>query len=118
MLDKKQRRLRRARKTRAKIREKGQNRLSVFRSSNHIYAQVIDDSQGHTLVSASTVDKEVAQTIDRGGNAEAARKVGEVIGRRAQDAGIQQVAFDRGGYKYHGRVQALAEGARESGLGL
>lgn len=118
MLDKKQRRLRRARKTRAKIREKGQNRLSVFRSAKHIYAQVIDDSEGSTLVSASTVDTEVAPSIDRGGNTAAARKVGEVLGRRAQEAGIRQVAFDRGGYKYHGRVQALADGARESGLGL
>lgn len=118
MLDKEQRRLRRARKTRAKIREKGEKRLSVFRSANHIYAQVIDDSQGYTLVSASTVDKEVAQSIERGGNTVAAKKVGEVLGRRAQEAGIKKVAFDRGGYQYHGRVQALAEGARESGLGL
>jgi large subunit ribosomal protein L18 len=118
MINKFERRRRRARKTRAKIREKGKNRLSVFRSANHIYAQVIDDAQGHTLVSASTLDKEVAQSVSRGGNSEAARKVGEVVARRAKEAGIEDVAFDRGGYKYHGRVQALAEGARENGLDL
>ena len=88
-------------------------RLSVFRSLSNIYAQVIDDSTGKTIVSASTVEKDFA---GNGGNKEAARKVGQTIAERAAKAGITEVVFDRGGNIYHGRVQELAEGARESGL--
>ena len=88
-------------------------RLSVFRSENHIYAQVIDDVAGNTLVSASTVEKAFE---GNGSNCEAAKKVGATIAERALQKGIEEVVFDRGGYIYHGRVQALAEGAREGGL--
>ena len=88
-------------------------RLSVFRSENHIYAQVIDDVAGNTLVSASTVEKAFE---GNGGNVEAAKKVGTTVAERALKAGIEEVVFDRGGCIYHGRVQALAEAAREAGL--
>jgi len=92
-------------------------RLNVFRSSRHIYAQVIDDEMGTTLVAASTLDPEIRSEIGgNGGNKEAARKVGLLIGQRAMGKGIKKVVFDRGGYDYHGRVAALADGARESGL--
>jgi large subunit ribosomal protein L18 len=91
-------------------------RLNVFRSSKHIYAQVIDDTKGVTLVSASTVDPELKGKIEYGGNVEAAAKVGELIAKRALEKGIKAVVFDRGGYLYHGRVAALAEAAREAGL--
>lgn len=89
-------------------------RLNVFRSSKHIYAQLIDDEKGVTLVSASTLDKEFAG--ESGGNIEAATKVGELIAKRAIEKGYKEVVFDRGGYIYHGRVKALAEAAREAGL--
>lgn len=88
-------------------------RLNVFRSAKHIYAQLIDDVNGVTLVSASTMDKEFEGA---GGNTEAARKVGQMIAKRALDKEIKDVVFDRGGYLYHGRVKELAEGAREGGL--
>ncbi|MBR6004662.1 MAG: 50S ribosomal protein L18, partial [Clostridia bacterium] len=88
-------------------------RLNVFRSLQHIYAQLIDDVNGVTLVSASTVEKDFE---DYGGNKTAAHKVGETLAKRAADKGITEVVFDRGGYIYHGRVQELAEGAREGGL--
>ncbi len=91
-------------------------RLSVFRSSKHIYAQLIDDISGRTLASASTVDKELAGQLKNGGNVEAARKVGELIAKRAKEKGIEAVVFDRGGYLYHGRIKALADAAREGGL--
>ncbi|MDR6226941.1 50S ribosomal protein L18 [Desmospora profundinema] len=91
-------------------------RLNVFRSAKNIYAQVIDDMNGHTLVSASSLDAEVKEVGIYGGNVEAARKVGELLAKRAQEKGIDQVVFDRGGYLYHGRIKALAEGAREGGL--
>jgi large subunit ribosomal protein L18 len=91
-------------------------RLNVFRSNKHIYAQVIDDSLGTTLVSASTLDKEIRDSITNGGSVEAARKVGELVAKRALEKGLTAVVFDRGGYLYHGRVQALAEAAREAGL--
>ena len=87
-------------------------RLSVYRSLQHIYAQVIDDIEGTTLASASSVD----QKLDNGGNKEAAEKVGKAIAERAQAAGIERVAFDRNGFRYHGRVRALADAAREGGL--
>ena len=88
-------------------------RLDVFRSAKNIYAQIIDDEKGVTLAAASSLDKELA---GNGGNKEGARKVGEMIARRAAEKGIQTVVFDRGGYIYHGRVKELAEGAREGGL--
>ena len=88
-------------------------RLSVFRSENNIYAQIIDDVAGNTLCSASTVEKGFE---GNGGNCDAAKKIGNTIAERALAKGIEEVVFDRGGYIYHGRVQALAEGARESGL--
>ena len=91
-------------------------RLSVFRSHKHIYAQVIDDTRGHTLAAASTLDKELRGKLSYGGNKEAARLVGQLVAQRALQAGVKQVVFDRGPYKYHGRVQALAEAAREAGL--
>ena len=86
-------------------------RLCVFRSLNHIYAQVIDDSQGHTLASASTLDSEIKDEV-----AGKAELVGSLMAKRALDKGVKQVVFDRGGYKYHGRVKALAEAARQAGL--
>lgn len=91
-------------------------RLNVFRSLQHTYAQIIDDVTGTTLVSASTMDKEVGATVEYGGNIEAAKAVGAAIAKRALAKGINQVVFDRGGYIYHGRVAALAQSAREAGL--
>lgn len=91
-------------------------RLNVFRSLKHVYAQVINDVTGETLVAASTVDKEVAAQIKFGGNIEAAKAVGTAVAKRALEKGIKEVVFDRGGYLYHGRVAALAEAAREAGL--
>ena len=91
-------------------------RLCVHRSSRHIRAQVVDDVAGHTLASASSLDKEVRAAIRGGGNIAASKVVGKVIADRAKAKGIEQVVFDRGGYQYHGRVQALAEAAREAGL--
>ena len=91
-------------------------RLNVFRSLSHIYAQVIDDSRGYTLVSASTVDRELNAQLQGLKKTEQARVVGKVLAERALGQGIKQVAFDRGGYKYHGRVKALAEEARKGGL--
>jgi large subunit ribosomal protein L18 len=90
--------------------------LNVFKSLNHIYAQVIDDDRGNTLVSASTRDKEVRKSVMSGGNVAAARGVGKALAARAMAAGITGVVFDRGGYTYHGRVKALADAAREAGL--
>jgi large subunit ribosomal protein L18 len=89
-------------------------RLAVFRSVAHIYAQVIDDSQGATLVSASSVDK--AGKIEKGGNVAAAKSIGQLVAERAKEKGIKKVVFDRGGYQYHGRVKALADAARAAGL--
>lgn len=91
-------------------------RMNVYRSLSNIFVQVIDDSQGKTLVSASTIDTEVAPKIEGKSKVEAARIVGEAVAERAKQAGISKVVFDRGGYKYHGRVAAVAEGAREGGL--
>jgi large subunit ribosomal protein L18 len=93
-------------------------RLNVFRSLNHIYAQVIDDVAGNTLVSASTMDKEVAEQVAGKKKQEQAAIVGKIIAQRALDSGIKEVVFDRGGYLYHGRIKALADGAREGGLKL
>jgi len=91
-------------------------RLCVFRSLNHIYAQVIDDSQGHTLIQASTLDSEIRNEVAGKVKRDRAGLVGSLVAKRALDKGIAQVVFDRGGYKYHGRVKALAEAAREAGL--
>lgn len=89
-------------------------RLNIFRSSKHIYAQIIDDTRGVTLVSASTKEKD--SSVENGGNVEAAKKIGTLIAQRAKEKGIEKVVFDRSGYLYHGRVQALADAAREAGL--
>jgi large subunit ribosomal protein L18 len=91
-------------------------RLAVFRSNNHMYAQIIDDVEGKTLVAASTMEKEVASELDKTNNVEAAAYVGTVIAKRALEKGIKEVVFDRGGFIYQGKVAALAEAAREAGL--
>ena len=94
----------------------GKPRLSVFRSGKHIYAQVIDDTKGATVVSASTLDKEIRENIKKSSTVEAASFIGKVVAERAVKAGVSEVVFDRGGYIYHGRVKALADAAREAGL--
>ncbi len=107
------------RKTRVRSRIKGSSerpRLNVFRSLKHIYAQAIEDSTGRTLVSASTTSPELKGSLKSGGNVDAAKKVGELIAKKCLEKGIQKVVFDRSGYLYHGRVKALAEAARASGL--
>lgn len=91
-------------------------RLAVFRSNNHIYAQIIDDMKAHTLVAASTMEKDISSKIEKTSNVDAAKVVGEAIAKKALAKGIEEVVFDRGGYIYHGRVQSLADGAREAGL--
>lgn len=91
-------------------------RLNVFRSSKHIYAQIIDDVAGVTLASASTLDAEIKDTIEHGGNQDAAAKVGLLIAKRGLEKGVTEVVFDRGGYLYHGRIKSLADAAREGGL--
>ena len=91
-------------------------RLAVFRSNNHMYAQIIDDTVGKTLVSASTLQKDVAEGLEKTNNVDAAAKLGEVIAKKALDKGIKSVVFDRGGFVYQGKVKALAEAAREAGL--
>ncbi|SDG48228.1 LSU ribosomal protein L18P [Limimonas halophila] len=88
----------------------------VFRSNQHIYAQVVDDTRGHTLAAASTLDRELRGELRTGADVTAAAEVGKLVAQRATNAGVEQVAFDRSGYKYHGRVRALAEAAREGGL--
>ena len=94
----------------------GQPRLSVHRSSKHIYAQVIDDEGGRTVAAASSLEKDLRQSLKTGANVKAAEVVGKLIGARAVEAGIKDVVFDRGAYVYHGRVKALADAAREAGL--
>ncbi|HEY2930497.1 MAG TPA: 50S ribosomal protein L18 [Acidobacteriota bacterium] len=91
-------------------------RLNIYRSLNHIYAQLIDDSLGRTLVSASTLSRDAKAGVKRGGNVEAAKTVGKLIAQRARAKGVESVVFDRSGYIYHGRIRALAEAAREAGL--
>ena len=91
-------------------------RLSVFRSAQHIYAQVIDDRKGHTVASASSIEPDLVKSLPKGGNVKAAEAVGKLIAERAIKSGVKDVVFDRGGYLYHGRVKALADGAREGGL--
>jgi large subunit ribosomal protein L18 len=114
-LDKNATRRKRHSRVRAKLSgTSARPRLNVFRSNKHIYAQVIDDMNGVTLASASTLDKELS--LESTGNIEAAQKVGELVAKRAAEKGITVVVFDRGGYLYHGRIQALADAARENGL--
>ena len=115
-LDKKQNRLRRARRGRAKIRELEAMRLSIHRTPRHIYAQIIGPVNNQILASASTLEAEVRKGIKNGGNVEAAAIVGARIAEKAKAAGIDTVAFDRSGFRYHGRVKALADAAREAGL--
>ncbi len=115
-MNKKQVRLRRARKTRAKLAELKAVRLTVFRSNSHIYAQIISGCGSKVLASASTVEKDVRAQVKNGGNKQAAELVGKLIAERAKGAGVESVSFDRSGFLYHGRVQALAEAAREGGL--
>jgi large subunit ribosomal protein L18 len=115
-MDKKSARLRRAKKTRMRIRGTGAHRLCIHRTPRHIYAQVITPDAGHVVASASTVETAVKEGVKYTGNSEAATAVGKAIAERAKAAGITQVAFDRAGFKYHGRVKALADAARENGL--
>lgn len=114
MSDKKETRLRRARRARAKIRELGASRLVIHRSPRHIYAQLVSGDGASVLASASTLDKDLRS--GKTGNIDAAKAVGALIAERAKAAGVTQVAFDRSGFKYHGRVKALADAAREGGL--
>ncbi len=116
MRDKNEARLRRARQTRLKIREIGAVRLTVHRTNGHIYAQITSSAGEKVLASASTLEKEVRAQLKNGGNRKAAEAVGARIAAKAKQAGIEAVAFDRAGYRYHGRVKALAEAARAGGL--
>ncbi len=113
-MKKKQSRLRRARRARSKIRELGANRLCINRTPRHIYAQVISPDGDQVLASASTLDKSLRDGAT--GNVDAAKSVGALVAERAKEAGVTEVAFDRSGFKYHGRVKALADAAREGGL--
>ena len=116
IITKKQRRLRRAVKTREHIRQLGVARLTVHRTPQHIYAQVTDPEGARVIASASTVQESVRQGLKGTGNVEAAKAVGRVIAERTKAAGVSRVAFDRAGFQYHGRVKALADAAREAGL--
>lgn len=113
MNDKKVARLRRAKRSRMKMRELGMDRLVINRSSRHVYAQLISAESGNVIASASTLEKDFSGPT---GNKEAAATIGKLIAERAKDKGVSKVAFDRSGHKYHGRVQALADAARENGL--
>jgi large subunit ribosomal protein L18 len=113
---KKAARLRRAKKTRAHIRRLGKPRLTIFRSGRHIYAQVISSEDGKVIAAASTLQKDVSADLKGTSNKEAAAAVGKAVAERAVEAGIKEVAFDRSGYQYHGRVKQLADAAREVGL--
>lgn len=116
-MDKKQARLRRATRARAKIRELGAYRLCVFRTPRHMYAQVISPDGSKVVAAASTVEKALRESVQgHAGNAAAAALVGRAIAERAKSAGVEKVAFDRSGFRYHGRVKALADAAREGGL--
>lgn len=118
MLSSKQLFERRRRRSRAQLKKhaKGAARLSVFRSSKQIYAQVIDDTAGHTVAAASSLEKDLRGNLKTGADTDAATAVGKLIAERAKEAGVDTVVFDRGAYRYHGRVKALAEAAREAGL--
>ncbi len=116
MSDKNQSRLRRARKNRMRIRRSGVARLTVHRSGQHLYAQIIAPDANHTVAAASTLQKDVREGLSGTCNIEAAKAVGKAIGERGVAAGLEKVAFDRSGFRYHGRVKALADAAREAGL--
>ncbi len=116
MINKKQARMRRARPTRAKIAELRAVRLSVFRSNTHIYAQVIDASGAKVIVAASSIDADLRAQLKSGATVEAAQLVGKRIAEKAKEKGVSTVAFDRSGFRYHGRIKALADAAREAGL--
>lgn len=116
MVDKKEARLRRARRARFRIRQLGMHRLCIHRTPRHIYAQVIAPTGDVVLAAASTVEVDVRSGVAYTGNSGAAQTVGRLIAERARAAGVEKVAFDRAGFRYHGRVQALAEAAREAGL--
>ncbi len=109
-------RIRRGKRSRMKMRELGATRLSIYRSSRHIYAQIISGEANLVIASASTVEKSMRDSLSYTGNADAAAAVGKLVAERAKEKGIESVAFDRSGFKYHGRVKALAEAAREAGL--
>jgi large subunit ribosomal protein L18 len=115
-MDKKETRLRRARRARAHIKELGATRLCIHRTPRHIYAQIIAPEGDRVMASASTLDNDVRNNVEKTGGAAAATVVGKMIAERARAAGVTRVAFDRSGFKYHGRVKALADAARESGL--
>ncbi len=115
-MNKKDARIRRGKKARFKMRELGVTRLCINRTSRHIYAQVISPEDGSVIASASTLDKDIRSEVKYSGNTDAAKAVGKAIAERAKAKGVEAVAFDRSGYKYHGRVSALADAARESGL--
>ncbi len=115
-MDKKESRIRRSRRARAKIAELGVNRLSVHRTPRHTYAQVFSGETGKVVASASTLSADIKKAIKYSGNIDAAAAVGKAIAEKARAAGIESVAFDRSGFKYHGRVKALADSARENGL--
>jgi large subunit ribosomal protein L18 len=115
-MDKKQARLRRARKTRARIAELKMVRLTVYRTNCHIYAQIIDETGSKVLASASSLEAELRTDITNGGTVNAAALIGQRIAEKAKAAGIEKVSFDRSGFKYHGRIKALADAAREHGL--
>lgn len=116
MVNKFEARVRRSRRARAKIRSLGAARLTVHRTPRHIYAQLIDAQGERTLATASTLEQDVRKDLKYTGNVEAAAAVGKLIAERAKAAGVEEVAFDRSGYKYHGRIRALADAAREAGL--
>ena len=115
-MNKKETRLRRSKKTRARIKLLGANRLCVHKTPRHIYAQIIAPDSSVVITSASTLDKNLREQVRNGGNVEAAIIVGKAIAERAREAGITRVAFDRSGFKYHGRIKALADAARENGI--
>ena len=115
-MNKRAARIRRGKRSRMKMRELGATRLSIYRSSRHIYAQIISGDENKIIASASTVEKSMRDELDYTGNASAAAAIGKLVAQRAQEKGVKAVAFDRSGFKYHGRVKALAEAAREAGL--
>lgn len=117
-MNKKNARIRRAQRTRARIRQNGDNRLCVHKTPRHMYAQIIAPDGSQVVASASTLDKEIRCKVKYTGNVEAASVVGKLIAKRAKKAGVTKVAFDRSGFKYHGRVKALADAAREQGMEL
>jgi len=115
-MSKKTDRLRRAKKTRARIKRLGIDRLCVHKTARHVYAQVISPNSSQVIVSASSLDKEIRDKVKYTGNIKAAIVVGEILAKRAKKAGVKKVAFDRSGFKFHGRIQALANAARENGI--